>query len=51
VGVATPILEQKVREALTIGRRVYGLKLSRVALDGRPSELLEDRQRLRNLFL
>jgi len=50
-GVSVLIVEQKVREALAISQRVYGLKLGGVTFSGTPAELLGDRDRLRELFL
>ena len=50
-GVGILIVEQKVREVLGICDRVYSLKLGRIAFDGLPDELKEDRAKLRKLFL
>lgn len=50
-GVSILIVEQKVREVLSISRRVYSLKLGKVAFSGMPDELLGDKARLRELFL
>jgi branched-chain amino acid transport system ATP-binding protein len=49
-GTAILIVEQKVREVLKICHRVYGVKLGKVAFDGKPEELMEDVQ-LRKVFL
>ena len=45
------IVEQKVREVLGICDRVYSLKLGRIAFDGLPDELKENRAKLKELFL
>jgi len=50
-GVAVLIVEQKVREVLGVAQRVYSLKLGRVAFDGLASELRDNRDKLRELFL
>ena len=49
--VSILIVEQKVREVLSICDRVYSLKLGRVAFEGLPDELREDRAKLKELFL
>ena len=49
--VAILIVEQKVREVLEICTRVYSLKLGKIAYSGHPSELKEDKERLKQLFL
>ena len=49
--VSILIVEQKVREVLGICDRVYSLKLGRVAYEGLPDELIEDRAKLKELFL
>jgi branched-chain amino acid transport system ATP-binding protein len=51
VGVAILIVEQKVREVLNLARRVYSLKLGRVAFSGLSTELRDNKDRLRELFL
>ena len=49
--VSILIVEQKVREVLNICDRVYSLKLGRIAFEGQPDELKEDRAKLKELFL
>ncbi len=44
------IVEQKVRKVLKICHKVYGIKLGKVAFDGRPEELMEHKE-LRKVFL
>ena len=51
VGISVLIVEQKVREVLAISNRVYGLKLGRAAFHGKPDELLNDKDKLKQLFL
>lgn len=50
-GTAILVVEQKVRDVLTIARRVYSLKLGRVAFAGPAAELRDSKDRLRELFL
>jgi len=50
-GPAILIVEQKVREVLSICDRVYSLKLGKVAFDGRPQELKDNSGKLKELFL
>ncbi len=45
------IVEQKVREVLAISHRIYSLKLGKNAFVGKPGELLNDKELLKNLFL
>ena len=45
------IVEQKVREVLEICNRVYSMKLGKVAFEGQPEELRDDKTKLKNLFL
>jgi branched-chain amino acid transport system ATP-binding protein len=49
-GVAVLIVEQKVRDVLRIASRVYGIRLGKVALQGRPEEVLAG-DHLKRLFL
>lgn len=49
-GVAVLIVEQKVREVLRVAGRVYGLRLGKVVLEGRPDEILTG-DHLKRLFL
>ena len=50
-GVSILIVEQKVREVIGICDRVYSLKLGKIAYEGQPDELKEDRAKLKELFL
>jgi ABC-type branched-subunit amino acid transport system ATPase component len=45
------IVEQKVKEVLSISHRVYSIKLGKNIFDGNPEELLNDKEKLKNLFL
>jgi ABC-type lipopolysaccharide export system ATPase subunit len=40
-----------VSEVLSIADRVYSFKFGRIAFEGRPGELIEDKSRLKGLFL
>ncbi len=51
IGVTILIVEQKVREVLDICDRVYSLKLGKVAFEGPPEELRQDKTKLKQLFL
>jgi len=50
-GVSILIVEQKVREVLTVCSRVYSLRLGTVAFEGAPEDLQHDKAKLRQLFL
>lgn len=50
-GVTILIVEQKVREVLKLCHRVYAIKLGKVAFEGTPTGLIEDKHKLRKLFL
>ena len=50
-GVSILIVEQKVREVLRVCKRVYSLRLGRLAFDGMPEELQDGTSKLRDLFL
>ena len=50
-GVTILIVEQKVREVLRVCNRVYSLKLGKLAFDGTPEELQDDKAKLKELFL
>lgn len=50
-GVSILIVEQKVREVLRVCNRVYSLKLGKLAFDGTPDELQDDKAKLKELFL
>lgn len=45
------IVEQKVREVLAISHKVYSIKLGKNAFEGKPDELLNDKEKLKDLFL
>ncbi len=45
------IVEQKVREVLSISHKVFSIKLGKNAFEGKPDELLNDKEKLKNLFL
>lgn len=45
------IVEQKVREVLAISHKVYSIKLGRNAFEGKPYELMNDKEKLKHLFL
>lgn len=49
--IAMLIVEQKVMEVLKICHRVYSIKLGRVAFDGKPEELRDNKQKIKELFL
>jgi branched-chain amino acid transport system ATP-binding protein len=51
VGVSILLVEQKVHQALDICTKVYGLKLGKVSFQGLPSDLRDDTERLKELFL
>ena len=50
-GVSILVVEQKVREVLAISERVYSIKLGKIAFEGLPDELKEDKAKLKKLFL
>jgi branched-chain amino acid transport system ATP-binding protein len=50
-GVTILIVEQKVREVLDTCKRVYSIKLGKVAFEGSPGELKENKAKLKQLFL
>ncbi|NQT35493.1 ABC transporter ATP-binding protein [bacterium] len=50
-GVTVLIVEQKVREVLEVCNRVYSIKLGKVAFDGKPEQLKENKDTLKQLFL
>ncbi len=45
------IVEQKVREVLAISHKVYSIKLGKNAFEGDPLQLLNDKEKLKSLFL
>jgi len=51
VSISILIVEQKVREVLDICKRVYSIKLGKVAFEGSPRGLKEDKAKLKQLFL
>ena len=51
VGVSFLIVEQKVREVLEISNRVYSLRLGKVAFEGFPEDLKNNKEMIKNLFL
>jgi len=51
LGLSVLIVEQKVMKVLDISQRVYSIKLGRIAFDGRPASLRENREKLKELFL
>ena len=50
-GISVLIVEQKVREALEICNRVYSMRLGKVAFEGMPGELKNNKPKLKELFL
>ena len=51
LGITILIVEQKVNDVLKISDRVYSLKLGKVAFEGRSSELIGNKEKLKELFL
>jgi ABC-type lipopolysaccharide export system ATPase subunit len=49
--VSILIVEHRVREVLDICERVYSMKLGKVAFEGLPEELINDKAKLKQLFL
>jgi len=49
--VSILVVEQKVREVLGICNKVYSLKLGKIAYEGSPGELRDDKAKLKELFL
>ncbi|MFH1941245.1 MAG: ABC transporter ATP-binding protein [bacterium] len=45
------IVEQKVMEVLSISKRVYSIKLGKVAFEGKPEELKGNKEKMKELFL
>lgn len=45
------VVEQKVREVLEICNKVYSLKLGKIAFEGSPEDLRENKAKLKQLFL
>ncbi|MDP2646891.1 MAG: ATP-binding cassette domain-containing protein, partial [Desulfobacterales bacterium] len=50
-GVTVLIVEQKVRKVLEISHQVYSIKLGKIAFEGAPEELKQDKAKLNQLFL
>jgi branched-chain amino acid transport system ATP-binding protein len=50
-GITILIVEQKVREVMQFADRLYAIRLGKVAWEGRPDELKDDKERLRSIFL
>ena len=51
LGISILIVEQKVREVLEISKRTYSLKLGRVSYSGSSSDLIYNKEKLKELFL
>jgi len=51
VGTGILIVEQKVREVFEICSRVYSMKLGKTTFEGRPIELRQNKDKLRQLFI
>ena len=51
LGLTILIVEQKVNDVLKISNRVYSLKLGEVAFEGKSSELMGNKEKLKELFL
>ncbi|MCJ7812441.1 ABC transporter ATP-binding protein [bacterium] len=49
--LTTLVVEQKVNQILSISDRVYSIKLGRLAFDGQSKELIDKKEKLRELFL
>jgi branched-chain amino acid transport system ATP-binding protein len=45
------VVEQKVKEILKISDRVYSIKLGKITYDGRAKELMNNKSKLKELFL
>jgi branched-chain amino acid transport system ATP-binding protein len=50
-GVSVLVVEQKVREVLNICDRVYSIKLGKIAFEGVPDDLKDNKTKLKQLFL
>ena len=50
-GTSILIVEQKVREVLAISHRVYSIKFGKNAFEGKPAELTDNKEKLKELFL
>lgn len=49
--ISLVIVEQKVKDVLNISDRVYSIKLGQVSFAGRPNELIDNKEKMRDLFL
>ena len=50
-GVSMLIVEQKVNKILKISDKIYSIKLGKVAFEGKPKELIGNKEKLKELFL
>ncbi len=50
-GTTILAVEQKVREILNVCDKVYAVKFGKIAFEGSPNELLENKAKLKELFL
>lgn len=50
-GISMLIVEQKVNKILKISNKIYSIKLGKVAFDGKPKELIGNKEKLKDLFL
>jgi branched-chain amino acid transport system ATP-binding protein len=50
-GITILIVEQKIKEVLTISNRTYGLKLGKIYLEDDSTLLLSKKEKLKELFL
>ncbi len=50
-GISMLIVEQKVNDVLKISDRTYSIKLGKIAFDGKPKELIGNKEKLKELFL
>ena len=51
LGISILIVEQKVKEVLTISNRTYSLKLGKIVYEGNSEELVGNNEKLKELFL
>lgn len=51
LGITILVVEQKVKEVLAISNRTYGLKLGRIAHEDLSNVLVNDKEKLKELFL
>ncbi len=50
-GISMLIVEQKVNDVLKISDRTYSIKLGKIAFEGKPKELVGNKEKLKELFL